>query len=41
MMLGYTSLPLGPPGLDEDGFLIDWAVDIDPMAQVGTGGTIY
>ena len=41
MMLGSTSLLLGLPGLDEDGFLIDWAVDINPMAQVGTGGAIY
>jgi hypothetical protein len=41
MMLGSTSLPLGLLGLDEDGFLIDWAVDSNPMAQVGTGGAIY
>lgn len=41
MMLGSTSLPLGFLGLDEDVFLIDWAVDSNPMAQVGTGGAIY
>jgi hypothetical protein len=41
MMLGSTSLLLGLPGLDEDGFLIDWAIDINLMAQVGTGGAIY
>ena len=41
MMLRSASLPLGFPSLDEEEFLKDRAVGINPMAQVGTGGAIY
>ena len=41
MMLRFASLLLDFPILDEDGFLKNRVVGINPMAQVGTGGAIY
>ena len=41
VMLRSASLPLGLPSLDEGGFLKDRAMEINPMAQVGTGGAIH
>jgi hypothetical protein len=41
MMLRSASLPLGFPSLDEGGFLKDRAMEINPMAQVGTGAAIH
>jgi hypothetical protein len=41
VMLRSASLPLGLPSLDEEGFLKDRAVEINLMAQVGTGGAIH